>query len=372
MNNQGGVQQQANAPAAAAAAVVPNAQTISLKDALSCVPEFTGEPGTFYAFQKGCEEAKEMIGQGAEENLVRIIRSKVTKEAKKTLRGQTFNTVEELVNHLKEIYFTTKPLYQLYGDLGKWHQRPEERVIEFGNRIREILQKIVVTWRKDNNPTAAQLQTFKDSLRPDAITTLKRGLKPEIEQQMANNNTLADSIRDAVKQEKYLQDKDDLHMDAIIHRQHQQEMRRRTYACQICNDENHEASCCQNFTERSTNPTTPEKQVLTMKEDIKCQICDKSGHSAKNCYHRQKKETAKEAKTCQFCDKKGQEAKNCFKIKNSEKTTTTDKMKLQSGKCMNRGHSTETCFLDISKKCRNCDKVGHLAETCRRNKPTQN
>ena len=27
-----------------------NAQTVSLKDALRCVSEFSGEPGTFYAF----------------------------------------------------------------------------------------------------------------------------------------------------------------------------------------------------------------------------------------------------------------------------------------------------------------------------------
>lgn len=43
---------------------VPNHHhSVSLKDALKCVPEFKGEPGTFQSFVEGCEEAKVMMTQ---------------------------------------------------------------------------------------------------------------------------------------------------------------------------------------------------------------------------------------------------------------------------------------------------------------------
>lgn len=177
---------------------LPNhAQSVSLKDALKCVPEFSGEPGTFYAFQEGCEEAKEMIGEDAETNLVKIIRSKITGEARRSLRGQTFVTVNELVEFLKKIYFPTKLLLQLFGDLGKLHQRSDERVITFANRIREILHRIIEAYTAEQQPTAEQLRTFKANLETNSIDTLKRGLKSEIEQRMTEEDTFANTVQDA-------------------------------------------------------------------------------------------------------------------------------------------------------------------------------
>ena len=144
-----------------------------------------------------------MVGQGAEGNLVKIIRSKIVGEARKSLRGQTFHRMDELLHFLRDIYFTTKPLYQLYGDLGKLHQKPEERVVTFVNRVREVLQKIIGTWNKENNPTPADLAAYKTNLEPSSMATFKRGPKPEIEQRMVDRTTLADTIKEAIKQEKF-------------------------------------------------------------------------------------------------------------------------------------------------------------------------
>lgn len=346
-----------------------NSQIVGLKDALKCVPTFIGEPGTFYRFAEGCEEAKDMIEDAAEENLVKMIKGKIDGEAKKTLRGQAFTTVAGLVDHLREIYFTTKPLYQLYGDLAKLHQQPGERVVNFGNRVREILQKICDTYKKENNSTNQQMEDFKNNLQPTAIETFKRGLQPEIEQRMAVARTLVDAIKDAVKVERYLQEKEELHLESIIRKQQQMQYRRHTYPCQIC-EENHDAKVCPVFTDSQQKSTIKDensaRNVFNTKQETVCQICDKAGHSAKDCYQRQKKEANKEAPTCQFCDKKGHEAKNCYKIKPPvRKTTAIDRKNLICGKCKNKGHSTEKCFLDVSKKCTFCDRFGHLEPNCK-------
>ena len=66
------------------------AQTIPLKDALTVVPEYNGENIPLSVFLEGCDEAKEMITNENEANLVKLIRSKLTGEARKAIYGQAF------------------------------------------------------------------------------------------------------------------------------------------------------------------------------------------------------------------------------------------------------------------------------------------
>ena len=138
-------------------------QLVSLKDALRCVPEFKGEPGTFRLFQEGCEEARAMIDNNAEGNFVRLLRSKITEEARRSMKGQNFNTINELINYLKNIYSSTKPLLQLYGDLAQLYQKPDETVVTYVNRIREAIYRMIEAFTSETAPTEIQLRNFKEN-----------------------------------------------------------------------------------------------------------------------------------------------------------------------------------------------------------------
>lgn len=108
-------------------------QNLTLHDALKFVPEFTGKPGTLYAFIEGCNEAKEMIEANQVTSLVKLLRSKITGEAKRSLKGQNFNTLAELITYLRSIYLQSKPLYELYGVLNKIYQKEDESVLNYAN-----------------------------------------------------------------------------------------------------------------------------------------------------------------------------------------------------------------------------------------------
>ena len=71
-------------------------QAIPLKDALMVVPEYNGENIPLSVFLEGCDEAKEMITHENEANLNKILRSKLTGEARKAIYGQNFGTIDEL------------------------------------------------------------------------------------------------------------------------------------------------------------------------------------------------------------------------------------------------------------------------------------
>lgn len=73
----------------------PPGQTISLKDSLVVVPVFDISNLPLSVFFEGCDEAKEMVGAESESNLVKLIRSKLQGEARKSALGQKFDTVDK-------------------------------------------------------------------------------------------------------------------------------------------------------------------------------------------------------------------------------------------------------------------------------------
>ena len=94
------------------------AQPIPLKDALIVVPEFNGENVPLSVFLEGCDEAKEMVNAENEANLAKLIRSKLTGEARKAIYGQAFATIEQLKDFIKAIYSPSKTVHQLLGEMG--------------------------------------------------------------------------------------------------------------------------------------------------------------------------------------------------------------------------------------------------------------
>ena len=54
----------------------------------------------------------------AQENLARLLRSKLSGEARKCIFVSTYNNIEELIGNLKRVYAPAKSVYQLQGELG--------------------------------------------------------------------------------------------------------------------------------------------------------------------------------------------------------------------------------------------------------------
>ena len=64
------------------------------------VPEFNGRNIPSGQFIEGCSEAKEMIEPEFEVNLVKLIRSRITREARRAIFGQSFASIDGLKNFL--------------------------------------------------------------------------------------------------------------------------------------------------------------------------------------------------------------------------------------------------------------------------------
>ena len=78
--------------------VLPNNQQVSLSNALEVVPSFDGSNIPLSHFIEGCYVAKAMLPTPvAQENLARLLRSKLSGEAGKCIFGSTYNNIEELI-----------------------------------------------------------------------------------------------------------------------------------------------------------------------------------------------------------------------------------------------------------------------------------
>lgn len=122
--------------------MVPANQTVSHADALNVIPEVDESNIPINIVLRGCNEAKAILGEAAEGNLVKVIRTRISGEALEKISGQNFPTIEDLSNYLKEIYTVSMSVKQLLGDLGNEYQREDENVVTFANRIKDIGNRI--------------------------------------------------------------------------------------------------------------------------------------------------------------------------------------------------------------------------------------
>ena len=101
-------------------------------------------------FIEACKEAKEMV-PNAEANLVKLLRSRFTVEARRYIIGNYYNNLENFISKFKKIFAPSKTVYQLQGDLGKIYMWESESGSSYATRIQEIAAEIFECHKQNNN-----------------------------------------------------------------------------------------------------------------------------------------------------------------------------------------------------------------------------
>ncbi|KYN11027.1 Cellular nucleic acid-binding protein like protein [Trachymyrmex cornetzi] len=342
-----------------------------------------------------------MLPAEAESQFTKIIRTRIVGEARRTILDRNFNSVNELTQYLKQIYGPAKNVYQLQGKLGSIYQRNNEDVITYANRVKILGKQILETCRSPGTDIASPI--IKASLEKDMCKCFIRGLKSEIEQRIARNLGVQETVADALRIVRELQEMTDLRQGQregldhklcsstntlkencqICHKeghvatncrkltlnsQSKPDLGIEILICQICRKRGHGADRCRFRDPRSSRPIN----VLQANVEI-CQLCSKSGHIAKTCRSNNNVNflANKGPVNCQWCDKSGHLASNCWKRQNAERGQDS-KSKTICQVCNNFGHIAKDCRLKISRQqnikdnifCRYCKEPGHLIESC--------
>ena len=365
-----------------------------LKYAVEAVPFFDGQNMPLSYFIEGCEEAKAMLPAETEPQFTRIIRTRIVGEARRTIQDLDFNTVAQLTACLKKVYGASKTVYQLQGELGSIYQKNEEDVVTYANRVKELGKQILEAYKaQGNNPVDP---TVKTSLENDMSKCFIRGLKPEIEQRIARNLNVQETVADALRIERELRSMTDLRQGSASNQT--QNIAQSPETCQICYKVGHLASKCRKLTQisndsglgteilicqickkrghgadkcRYRDPQARQSVKVIRENNVICQLCSKSGHDAKSCRTNKNNTQSKPSQICQWCDKSGHTANNCWK-KQNEQRDEGNKSKTICQICNNFGHVAKDCRSGLKMNaavtdsviCRYCKEQGHLLENC--------
>lgn len=314
--------------------------TLYLKEALRIIPEFDGFTIPFSTFIEGCEEAKALVGEEQEANLAKLVKSRLVGEARDTVSGQTFDSIEGLRKALESAYAPAKTLHQLQGELGAEFQREGDSVIKYANRIRAIQRQILqvkkISGEQDLN------QAFKDQLEANCAECFKRGLKPKLERKVPDSKTLTEAVKAALIAEREEKARNDLRGTKNSEP---------AQICQLCRKMGHEAPVC------------PKNYSPPLRTQI-CQLCKKNGHEADTCLGRNKGTNF----TCYRCHQPGHSFRQCPGTVGAVSRVNTISIVCQI--CFQSGHSALQCPSNPRSTktpdvvCQVCLKTGHAADRC--------
>lgn len=303
---------------------------ISIKDAVSIIPEFDGTNIPVSHFTDECEEAKAMVDVAALPNLVKLARTRLRGDAKRAIQGQTFENMEELVDLIKGLFADMKSINQLQGELGSQFQREGESVVTYANRLRDLGKQILETKKFENGTID---DAFKSGIETSLVECLKRGLLPEIETRVEEADEISTFLKNAIKTERAIQAQRTLtgnapvlgtgrgiavkQICAIEETKVSQEQ-----ICKKCGRRGHREEQCfggmQCFQCGKTAHIAKFCRVNSL-----CQLCGKPGHQADTCYRftRAADGGKNGGVTCQLCNQPGHTANNCFRINQGYNTT---------------------------------------------------
>lgn len=338
-------------------------QTVSLKDAAEVVPAFDGKNIPLGQFLEGCSEAKDMVAPAAENNLVKLIRSKISGEARQSMLGKTFDSIEALKDHFKDIYAPVRSVNQLLGELGNEYQREDEKVLTFANRLREIASRILEAQRVIVGTVD---DSFKSSMESNVFDCFKRGLKPEIGNKLTAGITAADAVKSAIKVEKELEAQKALRRGADLKADHRPFQKKFVSSCQLCEQEGHIAPQCKFVNKidltcsycKMNGHNVDNCWKRNKDAKVKCQLCERDGHSAKNCQL---------ANKCQVCKKLGHTADKCYFVNNQKKVPIVSQTQLSCQTCQKPGHTANNCRTS-NMECFYCKRKGHVIADCYKRK----
>lgn len=111
---------------------------IKPRDIVSSVPVFTGDKTgcTYREFAAACEDAKICLPANLEPNFTQLLKTRLSKVALQLSQGHQFNTLKDLLKHLKGIFNPRESINSLRGELGRIHQVHSEDVPSYLNNVR--------------------------------------------------------------------------------------------------------------------------------------------------------------------------------------------------------------------------------------------
>lgn len=155
------------------------AETITLTHALARVPIFDGKTLPLRTFIQDLRNGVFYLGEGQEKAYVNAAISKLTGAARNSCNEKTFNTVDELVKHLKERFAQGKNYSYYLNRLSSARMRQGDRVSDYYEYITSLISS-AESCLKETIPNAQNRSFALNPIKTLATEIFIRGLPPDI------------------------------------------------------------------------------------------------------------------------------------------------------------------------------------------------
>ena len=172
---------------------------LPLKDVAKLVPEFDGKNMTTEEYIEKLKQAKKIIANADEQNLVQILKIKLKGEIYKALANIEIPSIQLFIESIRKIYPSTENIHTLYGRLTQIIQKPDEMVLEYANKIRQMGTKINELKALESNIIPENLALFKTQLEADILSSFERGLKQEIRLELGEQDSAHTAVQKAIE-----------------------------------------------------------------------------------------------------------------------------------------------------------------------------
>lgn len=171
---------------------------IGLKDVLGTIPYFNGQDISVFHFSRTCERARDMLPRNLEFSLVQMIINKLKGHAFQLIQDLDLQTIDELTMQLKDTFAPRKTMNQYRGELGNIHQNPNESVLEYAGRLKNIKAGLLDCERQTRGEITISI---KNEIEQDSIDSFVNGLMSQtrINLKIEGYTNLNDAISKAVR-----------------------------------------------------------------------------------------------------------------------------------------------------------------------------
>ncbi|CAK9824011.1 Retrovirus-related Pol polyprotein from transposon 412, partial [Anthophora retusa] len=147
--------------------------TYSLREAVEAVPSYDGTNISVFQFIRACKRAKELVSPHAEGTLARLIINRLKGRAYLAIEDEPCSSIRDLCDIMRIIFGPQKNVEQYRGALASTYQLPDEHIIDYVSRIKDLRSAIIDCERGSRHVDLLEVDDF-------ALRCFSDGLIPEI------------------------------------------------------------------------------------------------------------------------------------------------------------------------------------------------
>jgi len=123
---------------------------VTFREATESVPHFDGYNISLNQFTRACRRAREIVPPSSERNLTKLLINRLRGRAYSAVEDEPCESITQLIDLLNIAFGSPKTIDQYRGELSTIHSKPQEHILDFITRVKDLRTAILDEERRVN------------------------------------------------------------------------------------------------------------------------------------------------------------------------------------------------------------------------------